>query len=634
MEKDVNSNLSKLLSKKVTRRKALATGAKIGIAAGVAAIVAGVGGYFGGLASAPAKEVTKTVPGPERTVTVEKTVAAAERTITQTVTQTITQTITAPAAPPAKIRFDGVKITVAALAGGATGPISGPFYHYKGQFKAETGADIEVVEISFADLPIKLIADFTTKTGAYDLFVPCSNMMGDWVIPGYVHELDKWMADPRFPKWDPDDVPYAVAEASRYGGKWYGVPWDSDAWYFNWHMDFMNKVLRDKSKRDEFKSKYGYELDPYGLVKNRKLTWEKVRDMAEFFTGWDWNGDGEDDWGMVMGLRVGEQGPMWVVPFVAPWVIQYGPTNDRYHNIFWFDPETMEPLVKTEGWKEGVRMFNEIVKFTPPAAKTFTFADKWDYFLNKRKAMFLFTAPDTFTLVGNPEKSKGRGFLMTTPAPGSERVWDLKEKTWINRVNLVGNAAGCSWHPWVSSFSKNPEASYYLAAWLATPEKHRETTASAYFWTGVDPGFFSDILTDYGGKATLKDYNLPGNFQDPGYPKALYEEGDLRRAHIAVFNNYFAMDAQQQFYVKVTGAIAMFTSIDTHIVGEMLVGGISPAEALSRVYSDWNKIIDEVGREKEKGYYHAMIEYNKPNRYKPQKWLWDDRVVPKDVVFS
>ncbi|OYT68047.1 MAG: hypothetical protein B6U65_00780 [Candidatus Wolframiiraptor sp. EX4484-121] len=625
------------LNKRVSRRAALSTAAKVGITAVVCGVVAGVGGYFAGSAAAPPKTVTKTVP---TTVTATKTVGAA--TVTETVTKTVTKTVpttvtatvaTTPTTPTGKL-FEGVKITGATLAGGPKGAISSVLYHYRPIFKELTGADLDIVELSFADLPVKILADLTTGAGKYDFFVPCSNIMGDLVAGGYVWELDKWMKDPRFPKWDPDSVPYAVAQCSRWGGHWYGVPWDSDAWYLNWNMRYMDKVLRDKDKRREFKDKYGYELNPYKWYRDRELTWQKVRDMCEFFTGWDWNEDGEPDWGMIMGLRTGEQGTFWWEPFVAPFIVNPGPMMDRYHNILYYDPETMDPLVKSPGIVEGTKLFVEIcTKFTPKAALTFTFAETWDYFLNKQKAMFTFMPPDTFTLVGNPEKSRMRGYLMTTPPPGSEVYYDLKEKRMVEKINLIGDPAGCHWHPWVSKLSKAPEAAYWFSAYVATPEQHRLTTASAYAWTGIDPGFLSDLLTDYGGTATLADYHLPGGFKDPGYPTAWYNEGDLRRAHIAVFNNWFAMDGQYNYH-RIPGATAIFTIIDTHIIGEAIAAGVPVEEALYRCWKDINKVIDDYGRDKMKKWYHDAIGYGKPNPYKPRPWLWDDRVVPKDLIFE
>jgi hypothetical protein len=78
----------------------------------------------------------------------------------------------------------------------------------------------------------------------------------------------------------------------------------------------------------------------------------------------------------------------------------------------------------------------------------------------------------------------------------------------------------------------------------------------------------------------------------------------------------------------------MFVSMDTHIIGEMCHDGIPPEEALDRTYRDWEKIIDEIGREKMIKWYQEMIGYGKPNPYKPKPWLWDDRAFPKDLIFG
>jgi len=78
-----------LLKKKISRREALSTGEKIGIAVWIiVAVVTLVVIILVVISGPPTREVT--VPGAERTVTVEKTIPAAERTVT------ITQTITIP----------------------------------------------------------------------------------------------------------------------------------------------------------------------------------------------------------------------------------------------------------------------------------------------------------------------------------------------------------------------------------------------------------------------------------------------------------------------------------------------------------------------------------------------------------
>ncbi|MEM2690269.1 MAG: hypothetical protein QXI27_06460, partial [Nitrososphaerota archaeon] len=482
-----NISAKQIFLEKLSRRSALSTAAKIAISVVVTGAVAGVGGYLAGSAAAPAKTVTET------------------RTVKETVRETVTvrETITTPGPVTTtpverlwdKQPFKGVTIKVCTLASGTKGPISGALYYIRDRWEAVSGAKLDIIELPFADLPVKILADLTTGTGLYDGFVPCSNICGDLVIPGYVHLVEKWFGDPRFPPWDPTLFPWAIAQCSQWGGKWWGVPLDDDAWYLYWNVYWMDYWMKDKDKMREFKDKYGYELNIYEWYKRRTLTWQKLRDVAEFFTGWDWNGDGEPDYGIVMGLKVGEQGPMWYFPFVAPWVVEYGPMRDRTHNVFWFDPETMEPLLKTEGWVEATKFFGEIVKFGPKAQFTFSFSEMWDFFLMKQKAMLMWSPPDAFSLAGDPERSTMRGYLGSAPGPGSERYYSLTEGRWIEKVNNVGNCSGCSWHGWVSTLSKNPEATYHLFAYMALPEIHLDITSMGF--TGVDPGCFGDILVEY-----------------------------------------------------------------------------------------------------------------------------------------
>jgi len=596
-EKDVIS-----FNKKISRREALSTTAKVAISAVVVGVAAGVGGYFAGSAAAPAKTVTETV----------------KETVTKT--QTITVTATAPPVTTTPVvelwkqqPFRGVTIKVATLASGTKGPISGALYYVRDRWEAVSGAKLDIIELPFSDLPVKIMADLTTGTGAYDGFVPCSNICGDLVIPGYVHLVEKWFGDPKFPPWDPTLFPWTIAQCSQWGGKWYGVPLDDDAWYLYWNVYWMDYWMKDKDKMKEFKDKYGYELNIYEWYKTRTLTWQKLRDVAEFFTGWDWNKDGEPDYGIVMGLKVGEQGPMWYFPFVAPWVVEYGPTRDRTHNVFWFDPETMEPLLKTEGFVEATKFFGEIVKWGPKAQFTFSFSEMWDYFLAKQKAMLMWSPPDAFALAGDPERSTMRGYLGSAPGPGSEKYYSLTERRWIEKINNIGNCSGCSWHGWVSTLSKNPEATYHLFAYMALPDVHLDITSMGF--TGVDPGCFGDILVEYGGRATLADYRIPGE-----WPQARFHEMDLRRMCIAVMNQFFSMDGQWD-YLRIPGATAMYVAADTHIIGEYLAGQISAEEALDRTYRDWEKIIDEYGRERMLKWYQDMINYKAANPYKAKPWI-------------
>ena len=51
---------------------------------------------------------------------------------------------------------------------------------------------------------------------------------------------------------------------------------------------------------------------------------DEMHDVADFFTGWDWNGDGQSDWGIALHAKVNEQG-FGIIVFDAG---QNGPVYD------------------------------------------------------------------------------------------------------------------------------------------------------------------------------------------------------------------------------------------------------------------------------------------------------------------
>ena len=72
--------------------------------------------------------------------------------------------------------------------------------------------------------------------------------------------------------------------------------------------------------------------------------------IATFFDGKDWDaGDTLPDHGMVLHLKPGEQGHFHFQSLAAAFAITPGATLDSTHNVFWFDPETMKPLIDSPG---------------------------------------------------------------------------------------------------------------------------------------------------------------------------------------------------------------------------------------------------------------------------------------------
>jgi multiple sugar transport system substrate-binding protein len=118
------------------------------------------------------------------------------------------------------------------------------------------------------------------------------------------------MKDPRFPKWDPDSLPPSIKKLYTWGDKWYGALNDSDGQILYYRKD----ILTNPDNKAKFKEKYGYE---YNVPPK---TWDELYDISEFFNGWDWNGDGEADSGMVMHLKGRSAGDVPLSSLSAPFL--------------------------------------------------------------------------------------------------------------------------------------------------------------------------------------------------------------------------------------------------------------------------------------------------------------------------
>ena len=131
--------------------------------------------------------------------------------------------------------------------------------------------------------------------------------------------------------------------------KVYGILFDGDAQALYYRKDAFSK----KENQDKFKAKYNYDLPM------PPKTTKEYHDVADFFTGWDWNGDGQNDWGISLHAKVNEQGFFHFLTLSAPFVVS--PDNKYY----FFNPDTMKPLINSEGHVQGARGLCEVPRQRP-----------------------------------------------------------------------------------------------------------------------------------------------------------------------------------------------------------------------------------------------------------------------------
>src|SRR5579884_138209 len=325
--------------------------------------------------------------------------------------------------------------------------------YHAGHWEEETGAHVNVAEIPIETLHTQIFADLSTGLGRYDAYQTASWFAGDFFDPKtpYILPLADFLKDPRYPFWDPGQelAPYVPLYA--WQGVWYGATFDADAQILYYRQD----IFDNPDNQKKFQDKMGYAFP------NPPKTMKEMHDVADFYTGWDWNGDGQNDWGIALHAKVNEQGFFHFLTLAAPYVVS------KDNPYFYFDPETMDPLINSEGHVQALTDYAKFVNNGPKAMLSWTLGQGWNLFLAGHSVMEP-TWGDLPTLAQDPTTSKVKGKVGATLIPGTDRAYDPIKKTWTSYpLNQVGNVNGGTWHCVLSRLAKEKEAAYDFMAFMS-----------------------------------------------------------------------------------------------------------------------------------------------------------------------
>ena len=485
---------------------------------------------------------------------------------------------------PNKQPFKGVEINVTVNAAGPKGGISGPLHSFKPIWEELSGGKLNIVELPFSEHYTKMMLDLRNGTGQYDAFMVGAFWYGDIVPFGYAYEISELNDSDEYPQWSYDSMPESLKNLHTWAGGKYGVLNDGDGQALYYRRD----VLNDPKWQAEFKKEYGYDLPA------PPKTWQQLLDIANFFDGKNWDSNDKDpDSGMVLHLKVGEQGHYHFQSLSASFAITPGEKVDRYHNVYWFDPETMQPLINSPGHVKALQFLLDLHKTGPSAQIGWSLGEAWDYFL-RGKSVFVFSWGDVGSLCQDTARSKIKGDCATALLPSSDEYYDHANQKFVktDQPRKIGNTTGGSWHGVISNFSENPEAVYSLLALMAI-EPVSKWNAS-HGWTGVDPGFSYQFLEPQ-GKAQLKDYTDAG-----------WDGDDVKDYLEAYYETFFAPTFLP--YLRIPGTFEYWDVLDKNLSAAMS-GKLTAQEALDNTATSWNQITDRLGRDKQKKYYQEAIGY-------------------------
>lgn len=266
------------------------------------------------------------------------------------------------------------------------------------EFENLTGAKINYISLGndkdfLKELKIEIGSEVEEGVGLYDAYAIKGSWTPDLAAGGGIADLKPYIKQrPAEIQWD-DIFPAVRDHIMTLDGKVITFPADAD--YIT------------MAYREDLLVAGGYQAPQ---------TWEDVLALGQHFHGQDLNNDSEPDYGVCM-MKLGDitQAYGQVMAVVAPYMQSKGTSQ----GIF-FDPETMEPLVETQGFKDGLKMYKELTRISK--------ADQWHF--GKGGCAIFITLPGFLKISSvPPEKYGPKNFDFQprmSPPPGTTQVYDRR----------------------------------------------------------------------------------------------------------------------------------------------------------------------------------------------------------------
>ncbi|WP_409473973.1 extracellular solute-binding protein [Streptomyces sp. HC307] len=263
------------------------------------------------------------------------------------------------------------------------------------QFEDITGGKVEVVNVPFGELHQKILTPLQAGQPAYDVMFYPSLWIGD-MAPYLAPVPKKYLNTPGM-----KDVTKAYMDVATWDEKVVQYPVDGDRHYLKVRTD----VLKDPKRQAEYKKATGKDLKV-------PTTWAEYQQIAEFFSGKDFDGDGKRNYGSAEVTKRDDLTFSAFISRAAPYV-----KNADVEGGVFFDVETMQPLINTPGF---VRALEDMVKAKStwaPGGANFGLGDEIFSF-GGGQTLMSYSWDDAFIQAQQPD-SRIRNEVEAAPLPGS-----------------------------------------------------------------------------------------------------------------------------------------------------------------------------------------------------------------------
>ena len=443
------------------------------------------------------------------------------------------------------------------------GLIRGPILEEAKKFEKKTGAKIRVVTPGWNETIEKTKQSLVDPNLNYDIFVVIAMWQGMLFANDHIEPVPQWVKD----KIDWEDVlPIYKNSVLSHNNTAYGIPYDGDCINLYYRKD----IFENKQYREKFFKEYGFELKP-------PKTWKEYKIIAKFFNNWDWDNDGKKEYGNAL-LR--KKGDIAMLQFFATAAAYAKHPDDK---AYFFDKDTLKPRLTTPAFEKALNDYIELLDYAPDGAVSFAGHDVRNNFVTGKVAMAIDWADLGIYAAQNKISILSSDQVGYAQIPGSDAVYNANTKKWENRYNQVSSISG-SWSIFINKDSKYKNLAFEFAAHMGSKELSGKLVAIS--GNAVNPSRYSHF------KEARK------------WVQSGFTESSARRYLDEITKSL--TNKNVVYDITLPGAGEYYQALD-EAVYEAVKGDLSVKEALQKASAEWEKITDQIGREKQIEYYKKSL---------------------------
>jgi len=455
--------------------------------------------------------------------------------------------------------FEGAEVVVSGPAGQVE-----CILNWTADWEEETGATVLVNPIPFSDVDSKVLTATGTGTFLADVYYLGSQTAGQLMGAGQVLEVPAEYQE----SLGLDDIPEIYNQFQlSWNGKMYGIPWDGDMLMLNYRSD----LLADPTFQQAFKEQFGSDLAA-------PQSWTEYANIAEFFSGKDWDGDGATDYGLVeLPMR---RNHAWN-GFLSR---ATGYAKHPDDPAFFFDPETMTPRINNPGFVKALDDWTNALQWGPPDMLAYDWAANAQSFIGGHAALNIQWG-DIGPMSVDPEASVVKDKVGFDTVPGSTEVWNPATDAWETMVtpNKAPFAGFGGWIYVVPALTRNADASFDLASHLGSPEVRLKAVTTP--GCGANPSSLAQL--------------------DPAVWVAAGFSAEAADAYTRAIEDSLT-DPNVVFDLRIPGIQDYKDSLEIAIT-KALSGEASSRAALDEAAAEWERITDRLGRDQQGQYYRESL---------------------------